>query len=297
MEWPRVVKTVSIQSSFDGSQQPAMWYAPKRQADKVPLLVGLHTWGGNYKQEGSIGYGQWCIENQWAFIHPDFRGPNKNPAATGSDAVLSDILDAVEFAKTACEIDANNIFLVGVSGGGYTALLAASRQPEIWRAVSVWCAIVDLRKWHSESSKLDTAYAEQIAASCGGVPGASDSVENEYAQRSPITHLASARDVLLDINAGIHDGHTGSVPVSHSFEAFNALAKDENQVGEEDINHIVQNEKVPAGLLTDCTDPMFGEKKLLFRRKSGNVRLSIFEGGHEIICPVALSWLADNKTS
>ena len=49
----------------------------------VPLLVALHTWSGDYKQRASIPYAQWCIEKGWAFVHPQFRGPNRRPEATG----------------------------------------------------------------------------------------------------------------------------------------------------------------------------------------------------------------------
>ena len=45
-------------------------------------------------------------------------------------------------------------------------------------------------------------------------------VKYELKMRSPVRHLAKAADVPLDINTGIHDGHTGSVPVSQSIEAF-----------------------------------------------------------------------------
>ena len=68
-----------------------------------------------------------------------------------------------------------------------------------------------------------------MAASCGGVPGESDSVDAEYYNRSPRHFLKNAR-MPIDINAGIYDGHTGSVPVSHSLKAFNEFADLDDKV-------------------------------------------------------------------
>jgi len=43
------IREVRYKSSADGTQQPAMFYAPEKSA-AVPLLVVLHTWHGDYKQ-------------------------------------------------------------------------------------------------------------------------------------------------------------------------------------------------------------------------------------------------------
>ena len=50
-------------------------------------------------------------------------------------------------------------------------------------------------------------------------------VDAAYASRSMIGRLSATRPPCpLDINTGIHDGHTGSVPVSHAVRGFNAAA-------------------------------------------------------------------------
>jgi dipeptidyl aminopeptidase/acylaminoacyl peptidase len=191
-------------------------------ADKAaPLLVALHTWSGSYNQKMSVPYAQWCIDRGWVFIHPDFRGPNKKPEATGSELVVKDIVSAVDYAKKSANVDPNRVYLVGASGGGYTALLMAGRAPDIWAGVSAWVPIADLRAWHFECKEAGRRYAGQIVKSCGGVPDANAGVDLEYKRRSPVTYLHNAVNLPLDINAGITDGHTGSVPVSHSLRAFN----------------------------------------------------------------------------
>ena len=133
--WPKEVQEIKYPSKADNTRQPALFYAPAGRAKPRPLLVGLHSWSGDYRQNNSP-YGKWCIEQKWNFIHPNFRGPNRRPEATGSELVVADILSAVEFAKKNGAVDETRIYLVGASGGGYAALLLAGRAPEIWAGVS-----------------------------------------------------------------------------------------------------------------------------------------------------------------
>jgi pimeloyl-ACP methyl ester carboxylesterase len=294
-KWPREVNEIKYASSADSSLQPALFYAPETTEKPVPLLVALHTWSGDYTQKMSIPYAQWCIEKGWVFIHPHFRGPNWTKEATGSELVVADIVSAVDYAKARAKVDSNRIYLVGASGGGYTSLLMAGRAPHIWAGVSAWVPISDLEAWYHECEKAGRRYANHIVKSCGGAPGASAEVGLEYTRRSPITYLARAKSLPLDINAGIKDGHTGSVPISHSLRAFNVVALEEDRIRIEDIKHFVEKVEVPPGLKQELSDPAFGEKVPLFRRVSGKARVTIFNGGHEIIHEAALTWLSKQE--
>ena len=293
--WPRQVREIRYLSSADSTAQPAMFYAPDKNEDRIPLLVALHTWSGSYNQKISIPYAQWCIDKGWIFIHPDFRGPNRRPEATGSELVVKDILSAVDYAKKSANVDPNRVYLVGASGGGYTALLMAGRAPHIWAGVSAWVPIADLRAWYFESSKAGRRYADDIVKSCGGVPDANAGVDREYEKRSPVTYLHKAVSLSLDINAGITDGHTGSVPVSHSLRAFNLVAAPGDRISEEDIKFFTEEAQVPAHLKAEISAPAYGKKVPLFRISSGRARVTIFDGGHEIIYEAALSWLAERE--
>ena len=173
------------------------------------------------------------------------------------------------------------------------ALLAASYYPELWTAVSAWSSIADLAAWYKEGVERSTNYPEMIRLSCNGSPGESVAIDQEYSIRSPLTHLKKAKGVNLDINAGIHDGHEGSVPVSHSLLAFNEVANSSDIFSDEQINYFVLKESVPPELITEINDESYGEKKPLYRRQSGNTRVTIFDGGHEIIFEAALQWLSD----
>ncbi|HIL24724.1 MAG TPA: hypothetical protein EYG19_04925 [Verrucomicrobia bacterium] len=293
--WPKEIREIKYLSKADNTKQPALFFAPTVRGEPRPLLVGLHTWSSDYRQNNSP-YGKWCIEHKWNFIHPNFRGPNRRPQATGSELVVADILSAVEFAKKNGAVDETRIYLVGASGGGYAALLMAGRAPEVWAGVSAWVPILDLAQWHAHTSKRKMKYAREIELSIGGKPMAGSEAAAEAMKRSPVTYLAHAKGVALDINAGINDGHSGSVPISHSLDAFNLLAAAKDRLGADLISEFVKTAKVPAALKGQApVDVAYGKKAVLFRRQSGAARVTIFQGGHEIIPAAALHWLAKQQ--
>jgi acetyl esterase/lipase len=207
--------------------------------------------------------------------------------------VVADILGAVDYAKAHANVDSSRIHLIGASGGGYTSLLMAGRTPDLWAGVSAWVPITDLRDWYFECKKLKCDHADDIVKSCGGPPGTSAAIDLEYKKRAPSTYLRKAVNVPLDINAGITDGHhSGGVPISHSLRAFNLLVSEKDRISEEDIRYFAEEAQVPSHLKRKLSDPAYGEKAPLFRRTAASARITIFDGGHEIIYEAALTWLA-----
>jgi dipeptidyl aminopeptidase/acylaminoacyl peptidase len=245
--WPTQVQEIRYLSAADQTEQPALYY-DSGSDQKKPLLVALHTWSGDYKQTMSIPYFEWCIEKDWVCIHPDFRGPNNIPEAMGSELVVGDILSAVDSAKKKAKVDDSRVYLVGVSGGGHASLLMAGRAPEVWTAVSAWVPISDIERWHSECIESGRKYHQDIRDSVGGDPLNSQEAREECRKRSPIASLSAAKGLRLDINAGIHDGHAGSVPVGHSIRAFNEVADLDDRISEDWIEEVERTEKGPRGL-------------------------------------------------
>jgi acetyl esterase/lipase len=118
---------VRIESSKDGTQQPALLYIPPGAAAadrgaRIPLLVFLHSWSTDYKTTGGVAeaVGE-CRRRGWAFLSPDFRGVNDHPEACASDLAVQDILDSIEYAKQQARLDEKRIYLLGSSGGGHGA--------------------------------------------------------------------------------------------------------------------------------------------------------------------------------
>jgi dienelactone hydrolase len=290
-DWPAGVREIRYRSDADQTEQPALFYAPEGQRP-VPLIVALHSWSGNYRQASQAPVARWAIARGWVFIHPDFRGPNRRPEACGSELMVRDILSAVAYARAAATVDPARIYLVGGSGGGHATLLLAGRAPEVWTAVSAWCPITDLVAWHAESVVRKQKYARDIELSVGGAPAPGTPAEAEARKRSPLAYLSAARRLPVSIHVGIHDGHTGSVPVSHSLRAFNMLAAPEDRLSEEQIRWFTEKRAVPTELAAQREDDStYGKKTVLFRRRSQNVTLTVFDGGHEILFEPALAWL------
>lgn len=289
-----MIKEIEYKATADNSMQKALFHAPANRKN-VPLLVLLHTWSFNHTQKHAVPE-KWVVEKEWAFIHPDFRGPNWTPQAMGSELVVQDIIDAVEYAKSQADIDNDRIYLLGGSGGGHATLLMAGRAPRIWAACSAWCPISDVKKWHDECRKAKRDYYKHIELSAGGDPQNDPDASEECRKRSANIYLANAKDLPLEIATGIHDGHTGSVPVSQTLEAFNILANPEDRISEADIKYFNEKEAVPPHLALKTKEiiPTTG-REIHFSRISGNTRVTIFEGGHDLLPNPALNWLERQK--
>ena len=298
-EWSAML--VKVRSTLDGTEHPCYFWAPeKAKTEPVPLVVGLHTWSGNYKyvtHYGPVfGYAQ---KLGWAFLGPDFRGANDKPVACGSDYAVQDIVDAVNFAKDKVKIDPSRIYIIGGSGGGHMTLLMLGRHPKLFAAGAAFCPITDLARWHADSLEDHPGrgenYAMMLEKSCGGTPSERPW---EYALRSPLTWLGRARDagVPVYICTGIHDGWRGSVPVGHSVRAYNALADAADRITEDDIAYIEKNQAVPDCLAFDGRDPFYDEShRIHLQRTSANVRLTVFEAGHDGNYAAGLDFLSRQR--
>ena len=200
-EWEKQGMLRMVKSSKDGAEQPCWFWAPeKAKSEPVPLVVTFHTWGGDYKQVSHFGgVLDHARKVGWAMVGPNARGPNWTPPACGSDLVVSDVLDAVEYAKSHAKIDTSRIYMIGGSGGGHLTLLMAGRAPEVFAGAVAFCPITDLAQWWRERGAPGAhaaAYAQNIVASCGGTPAEKP---EEYANRSPMTWLKRARDAGVPV--------------------------------------------------------------------------------------------------
>lgn len=201
-----------IRSTLDGSLQPSLFYRSK-SSEKRPLLVGLHTWSfDRFNQiKNMLPYAE---KLDFHLLLPEFRGPNLtgNPHCTeacGSALACQDVLDAVNHVSKLQNVDMDNVFLLGLSGGGYMALMMAAAAPELFSAIGAYVPITDLNRWADENAK----YRPHILACC------SDSQE-EMMRRSPINHLEAISKANLKLFHGKYDP---TVPATHSVRFFNEM--------------------------------------------------------------------------
>lgn len=285
-----------IPSSLDGKSQPVLAWAPDTaKVQKTPLFVFLHSWSSDYTQDNS----KWlkaCAERGWIWLHPNFRGINQSPQACGSRLARQDILDAIEHACELWQVDRERIYLAGVSGGGHMSLLMAGHHPERFSAISAWVGPTDLAQWHRFHTQdgKPGKYAKMIEKSLLGAPGTSPEIDAEYRDRSPVYHLHQATTLPVSIWAGVEDGHTGSVPVSHSLWAFNAVCRglQRPEISDLEIQQLVRDRQLQQPTADDMAEDVELGRKIFLRRRAGPSVLTIFDGGHESLPPAAMAWLS-----
>lgn len=203
---------ITVKSTLDGTLQPSLFYKSESQ-QKRPLLVGLHTWSWDrFNQINNM----LPVAEKYDFnlLLPEFRGNNlkTNPNcryACGSEYAKQDIKDAIDYVIENFDIDSDNIFLLGLSGGGHMALLMAGKCPEYFKAIGAYVPITDLNKWVEQNAN----YREHVLACC-------DENEEEMLRRSPMSYVDTIAKANLKIFHGKFDN---VVPVSHSIELFNEL--------------------------------------------------------------------------
>ena len=285
---------IQFVSSADGSIQESYLILPSgfvQAASSIPLVVVLHTWSNDLEQR----FPDWESEAEkrgWLYLFPNFRGKNDNPEACGSNLARWDILDAVDWVRRHYAVDPSRIFLGGTSGGGHMTMLMVGCHPEVWTAASAWVGISDLADWYRIHSS--DKYGEMLRQCMGGPPGASKDVDEEYRKRSPVMFLAKGVRVPLDLAAGRHDGHQGSVPIVHSIRAFNELAKviqPLSMIHQEEIDQLSRsNGRLENPEPSDRVSDASLGREIFLRRTAGPSRITIFEGGHEGIASAAFSW-------
>lgn len=301
-DWPDEFKKVEITSSLDETIQPAYFYSSKG-GESRPLIVSLHTWSGGYDQKESDSLLYWTKEKDYNYIHPDFRGPNKTTQSCGSKFAIQDIDDAIKFAIENGNVDMKEIHIMGVSGGGYSTLLAYMKSAYDVRTFSAWVPISNLVDWYYESVGRKAKYARDIALATTGIKFGKEDYyldETEAKLRSPIfmtTPTDKRSKSKLYIYTGIHDGYDGSVPITQSLRFFNKVVRD---FGATNSNNLISTNEMLS--LVERRNSNIGHPSQIekgdfhFQRKyKDKVQVSVFEGRHERLPHLALAQMNGSK--
>lgn len=274
--WNDDFKLVQIPSSIDTVVQPAYFLDSKEKSN--PLLVSLHTWSGDYTQADSLAY---LAKNEnWNYIHPNFRGPNNTKDACLSEKAIRDIDDAIQFSIENGNVDKNNIFIVGVSGGGYATLGMYLKTKYKIKSFLAWVPISDISAWYYQTKNRGLKYSQDIL-NC--ISGNNEFDENEAKRRSPLFwEIPQNLNGKLEIYAGIRDGYDGSVPITHSISFYNKITKafgyEDKIVTEEEIIKFLSRE-----IVADRTENKIDTRSILYKRENPKVSLTIFDGKHEML--------------
>jgi pimeloyl-ACP methyl ester carboxylesterase len=292
---PDFLKKDSIKSSLDANIQ-VFYYYKSSTSEPKPLVVQLHSWSNSADSLKTTFLAPEAKKQDWNYIFPNFRGINNHPKACCSEFVITDIDEAIDWAIKNMNVDLNQIYVAGVSGGGYATLAMYMKSRHKIRGFSAWASISDLSAWYLESSERKNKYAAEILK-CTDSGEKLD--EKKAKTRSPIfwkTPINKRTGSTLQIYAGIHDGYTGSVPISQSIDFYNKLLVDtkekdsENLVSEHDKSIMIKTQSFP----TQNTYKPIGDRTVLYYKKSKKISLTIFEGTHEMLSNVVLD-LISNK--
>jgi dipeptidyl aminopeptidase/acylaminoacyl peptidase len=202
---------ILIESTIDGTMQPSLFYSASKS--NRPLLVSLHTWSHNRfnRIETIVPFAE---KYDFNLLLPEFRGSNldNNEHCTLACASLhakQDIKDAIDYVVKNSDIDADNIFMLGCSGGGHMALMMCGFCPEYFKAVAAFVPITDLNEWIEQNEN----YRRHVLACCSYS-------QEEMRLRSPI----NCADTIAKANLKIfHGKYDPVVPHTHSLELYKLI--------------------------------------------------------------------------
>lgn len=275
--WSDEFSVVRIKSSCDSSFQPAYFLASPAGTPK-PLITSLHSWSSDYSEKDPLA--DMARKEGWNYIHPDFRGPNHTAEACLSEKVIADIDDAIQYAVDNGNVDRDNIFVVGASGGGYATLGSYLKTTHQVKAFLSWVPISDLSVWFHQSKNRESKYAQDILECTSGGTSLD---QNRARDRSPLFwDIPTKPNGRLEIYAGINDGYTGSVPISHSIQFYNLIVKHygyaDSTVGQTDIVKLLTR-----GIERNNNPSTIGDREVLYRKDAEPASLVIFDGTHEML--------------
>ena len=187
--------------------------------------------------------------------------------------------------------------VIGVSGGGYATLLCYMKTKHHIQSFSAWASISNLEDWYYESVGRKQKYAKDIAQATTGKTFESDYYyldEKEARSRSPFfmeTPVEKRKSSKLYIHTGVHDGYTGSVPITQSLKFFNKVVLDFDPSAEADLISTEEMLRLVESQNSEISHPSKIKKGKAHLQKTydDKVMVEVFEGTHELIADQALA--------
>jgi len=188
---------------FDSKNLPkkdTTWvFTPKKikKGTKVPAVVLLHGWSGNYKQWDNIMDAQkYADEYGYILICPDglfdswyLNSPAK-PQSQYERFFFDELLPKV---KTDFPIDTSNVFITGLSMGGHGALWLFLKHSELFKSAGSTSGGVN----------LTDAYGRFGVSALLGEPAKDDEIWSKYSVIANIDKLAGTKkEIIFDCGAG-----------------------------------------------------------------------------------------------
>ncbi|TJW45328.1 MAG: S9 family peptidase [Mesorhizobium sp.] len=215
----------------DGLEIPAFLTLPHGIEPKnLPAIVIIH--GGPAQQEvWAYNHDYQFLANRgYAVLAVNFRGSTgygKNFRAAGygqfGKAMQDDIVDAANWLVGEGIADKANMAVMGGSYGGYSAALAMTRDPGLFKAAIVEYGVTDIAYQMQNNPFSWGLHLDEVKRYFGDPNNKADL--DEMRQRSPLTHAANVQGAIL-ITAGKEDRIVGFEQSEEFERALKAAGKD-----------------------------------------------------------------------
>jgi len=151
-------KIVEI-DAFDGGKIPINVYVPKKISGKVPVIVSYHGGPAGSSAVRWSPTALFYLSQGYAWVEPNVRGSSgfgrafeaADNGAKRLDA-FHDIESAGKWAAAQAWADPARVVVFGGSYGGYTVLVALTRQPDLWRAGVDLFGVANLKTFMATTS-------------------------------------------------------------------------------------------------------------------------------------------------
>ncbi len=195
------MEKITYKSSAGGLTIPAFVFTPlaPRGPKGHPALVWVHPDIRGHVYEYYIPYVQEAVRRGYVVIAPEYRG-SYGYGAEHYDAIdyggaeVEDVTSATDYLKTMAIVDPDRIGIIGWSHGGMITLLAAERQPTMFKAVAALVPVTNLFQrlaWNGVEQRKQSIDPQNRT---GGLPYQK---HDEYKRRSPIYQIDNINVPLL----------------------------------------------------------------------------------------------------
>ena len=229
---------------------------PVGKEKNLPTVVLVH--GGPHGPRDSWYYQsevQLLANRGYAVLQVNYRGSGGYGAdferagyRRWGTTIQDDITDGVGWAVTQGYVDPDRICISGGSFGGYSALMSASREPDLYRCAIGYVGVYDLGLMFKSGDIPDSRSGREYLSL---VLGNDSSLHYE---QSPINHVGKIKAALM-ISYGKRDNRAPPVQSRRLVEALDKAGKPYQLVVERREGH---------GFVNEATRLKFFQKKLAF---------------------------------
>jgi hypothetical protein len=178
---PTVVE-INIPSAY-GPEVNSAWLrlpAGYQHDQPVPLVVGMHPWGGWPGQALSSFYADPVAEQGWLLLAPEADPYPYVPLLP----LQYRTMEMINHITQTYTVDESRIYVMGVSGGGYRAIIMAEKYPDVFAAAVDIKGPMDLEQWYYEDhsgNPIDCSgtHREPICLDIGAQPNSSNRFQYE----------------------------------------------------------------------------------------------------------------------